>query len=153
MNPNVVSAAEHRLQLSIDRLMALDTRAGVFLGLILAVGGTLAALTRPVGGSNAHSTLPVTHPWGSVVGLLLILVAALLAAVSLIIAKQLDNPRVDALPYLMRPGHSQEYLDSVARAVNLNNRNARFKSTWLQFSLLALFLGIVCILFVGGAVT
>lgn len=153
MNSDIVAAAEHRLQLSIDRLMALDTRAGVFLGLILTVGGTLAALTRPTSASHQQSTLPVIHPWANILGFILMLVAAILAALALTITSQLDNPRVNDIPRLLNQRRYSEYIDSVDRAVYLNNANASHKAMWLQFSLIALFSGVVCILFVGGAVT
>lgn len=51
---DIITLAKHRLPLSIDRLSAFDTRAGLFLGFILSLGTAIATFLYAPHASPRH---------------------------------------------------------------------------------------------------
>jgi len=129
---NLVALAEHRLQISIDRLTALDTRAGVILGFIITLGTAVAALLKPP--KKTYASFWFGIPWHDTIGLLLFFGAAILAVISLSIRTQWDSPAVNDLPELADDDGLSYYLGAVDNAVTNNNDNAVLKTRWIQGS-------------------
>lgn len=132
---DIITLAEHRLPLSIDRLSAFDMRAGLFLGFILSLGTAIATFLYAPHASPRPIPLWFHVPRHDSTGLMFFFVAAILAIISLSIRTQWDSPAVHELSNFIDRHHLDEYLVTVNVAILCNNQNAELKARWLQASL------------------
>lgn len=143
----LITLAEHRLQINIDRLSALDTRAGVFLGVILSLGTAIVTLVKHPHSTATHRIPVWFHiPRHDAWGMIGFVIATLCAIASLSLRSQWDIPKIEEFPDLLGNEGLSYYLGSIEESIKGNNEDATLKTQWLEVSLLVLFCSLVCII-------